>query len=234
MWTDNGSSACAEVIGRFCREGLTEQQLGSSYSDNIQTLKVYYQAYQETLADNQTKLSELQAQMPEPEKWADPAEWIMTEGEGIEDVILTHIQQADHRSILPHSVRTLAANLWQVVNTFKGGNQVKKEPTEKGTPETTVADPVVDPFEFPSSVPENAIITLEHNMRFDALRFSDSLNKMTGEAPDIQKPRLIGKAPEIFQWPRNEKVESSEVYGVAPMRGGSRSLEKSKVLGCCG
>ena len=104
---------CTEVIDRFCKEGITDQQLGRSYSDSIQTLKVYYQAYQETLADNKAKLPELQVQLPEPEKWAD---WITTEEEGIEDVILTYIERADHKSILPHSVRTLAANLWEVVN----------------------------------------------------------------------------------------------------------------------
>ena len=88
---------------------------------------------------------------------------------------------------------------------FPKKTPVKTEPVEKGTPETVLADPVVDPLEFPSSVAENAIITLEHNRRFDTVKHSDSLNTMASETADIQKPRLIGKAPEVFQWPRNEK-----------------------------
>ena len=94
---------CTEVIDRFCKEGITEQQLGRSYNDNIQTLKVYYQAYKETPADNQTKLPELQAQIREPEKWAD---CITMEGEGIEEVTLTHIKMAEHKSILAHWLQT--------------------------------------------------------------------------------------------------------------------------------
>ena len=82
---------------------------------------------------------------------------------------------------------------------------MKTEQVEKGTPETVLADPIEDPLEFPSSVPENTIIALEHNGRFDSLKYSDSLNKMASGAADIQKPRLIGKAREVFQWPRNEK-----------------------------
>ena len=72
----NTAPPCTEVIDRFCKEGITEQQLGRSYNYNIQTLKVYYQAYRETLDDHKTKLSELQSKVPGPDNWAD---WILTE-----------------------------------------------------------------------------------------------------------------------------------------------------------
>ena len=103
---------CIEVIDRFCKEGLIEQQSGGSFSDNMQTLQVYCQAYKETLEDHKTKLSELQSKIPEPDKWADK---ILNEGEGIREAILTHIKTADHKSLLPHSVCQLRSNLSQVV-----------------------------------------------------------------------------------------------------------------------
>ena len=97
----------------------------------------------------------MQLKVPGPETWAN---WILTEREGIEEVILTHIRTAEPYSILPNSVRKLASNMWQVVTSLqKKESQVKPEPVDTGTPETVMAEPVIDPVETPSSVPENAI-----------------------------------------------------------------------------
>ena len=55
----NTAPPCTEVVNLFCRDGITEQQRGRSYNDNIQSPKVHYQAYKETLADHKAKLTEL-------------------------------------------------------------------------------------------------------------------------------------------------------------------------------
>ena len=86
-------------------------------------------------------------------------------------------------------------------------------PTVTGTPATPaspmVLEPVVDPVDFPQSVPQNTFITIEHR-RFDWGKFSRDLLIEVMKVERELKPVINCKAPPLFIWPENKAWNTGE------------------------
>ena len=72
-------------------------------------------------------------------------------------------------------LKRLATGVWDLLKrlTEHMSPSVNKTPATPAS--TMVLEPVVDPVEFPPSVPQNTLISLEHNRRFDWAKFSRTL-----------------------------------------------------------
>ena len=85
---------------------------------------------------------------------------------------------------------------------------VVKTPATSAT--TVVLEPEIDPSQFGMSVPENTLITLSHNRRFDWEMFSGNLKAVTFKAEPKDKPVMHHKAPPVFVWPENDNWDCME------------------------
>ena len=69
-------------------------------------------------------------------------------------------------------------------------------------------EPEINPEEFEESVPENTLITLEHNRRFDWEAFAGGLLAEVMRVPKEQKPVITHKAPPLFFWHENRSWDA--------------------------
>ena len=79
---------------------------------------------------------------------------------------------------------------------------VVKTPATSAT--TAILEPEIDPVELGFSVPQNTLITLNHDRRFDWAVFSRDLLIEVLNAQKEHKPVIHHKAPPIFIWPENQ------------------------------
>ena len=69
-------------------------------------------------------------------------------------------------------------------------------------------EPEINPEEFGQSVPENTLITIEHNRRFHWEKFAGDLLAEVMRAPKEHKPAINHKAPPLFIWHENKAWDS--------------------------
>ena len=101
-------------------------------------------------------------------------------------------------------IKSLATGVWDLLKrlTEYMAPTVVRTPATSATAE--VLDPEIDPDDFGLSVPENALITRQHNRRFDWQIFARDLKIETLNSKVEDKPMIYHKAPPIFTWPENQ------------------------------
>ena len=95
-------------------------------------------------------------------------------------------------------IKSLATGVWDLLKRMTEyiAPTVVKTPATSATAE--VLDPEDDPDGFGLSVPENTLITRQHNRRFDWQKFARDLLIESLNAKVEDKPVIHHKAPPIF------------------------------------
>ena len=111
-------------------------------------------------------------------------------------------------STVKAKVKNITAGIWDTLKrlTEQLAPSVVRTPATVATKVTQ--EPEINPEEFGESVPENALITSEHNRRFDWEIFAGGLLAEVMRVPKERKPVINHKAPPLFFWHENKSWDA--------------------------
>ena len=198
-----------QVVQQFCHMGLTEQAVMQEHPlDNSQTEA--HRVYHDMVVKHRDAFHAVKAHISSAKNWVDLMRSSSID-DGPEVAVDIHMENPPPGlSTVKTRIKRLVTGVWDLLKglTEYLAPTVVKTPATSAT--TAVLEPEIDPSQFGMSVPENALITLSHNRRFDWEMFSGNLKAETFKAEPKDKPVIHHKAPPVFVWPENNNWDCME------------------------
>ena len=183
--------------------GLPHQAVAqASPVDNVQAESHYL--YEALLTKHREALRAVQGYVDSKENWTK----LMKDSkmdDAAESAVRIHVDKPpDQVSTVKAKIKNITAGIWDMLKrlTEHLAPSVVRTPATVATKVTQ--EPEINPEEFGGSVPQNTLITLEHNRRFDWEKFAGALLAEVMRVPKEQKPAIDHKAPPLFIWHENK------------------------------
>ena len=198
-----------KAVQHLCHVGLPQQAVTQDHPlDNSQTEA--HGIYDAMVTKYRDALHVVENHVNTKRSWVELMK-SSTIDDGPESAVDIHMDDPPAQiSSIRTRIKSLATGVWDLLKrlTEYMAPTVVKTPATSVT--TTILEPEIDPAEIGLSVPENALITLNHDRRFDWAAFSRNLLIQSLNAPIESKPVIHHKAPAIFTWPENQTWDSMD------------------------
>ena len=179
--------------------GLSHQAVAqASPVDNLQAES--HQVYELLLAKHREALKAVQTYVNSKTHWVTLMKGSMMD-DAAESAVHIHADKPPEQvSTVKAKIKNITAGIWDMLKrlTEQLAPSVVRTPATVAT--KVAQEPEIDPEEFEDSVPENTLITLTHNRRFDWIIFARDLLLEVMKVPKEQKPAINHKAPSLFVW----------------------------------
>ena len=192
-----------QVIQHFCHTGLSQQAVTQDHPlGNSQTEA--HKIYDELVTKYRDALRAVKEHLNSKKNWVELMK-LSEMDDGPEVAVDVHLDDSPAQiSSIKTRIKSLATGVWDLLKrlTEYMAPTVVKTPATSAT--TEILEPEIDPVDFGLSVPENTLITRQHNRRFDWNIFARDLMIETLIAKVEDKPVIHHKAPPVFTWPENQ------------------------------
>ena len=183
--------------------GLSHQAVAqASPVDNVQAES--HRLYEVLLTKHRESLKEVQAYVSSKPNWVK----LMKESK-LDDAAESAVSIHSYRTpglvaTAKVKIKNITAGIWDMLKrlTEQLAPSVAKTPATVAT--GVAQEPDIDPDAFEDSVPENTLISLAHNRRFEWEVFARALLIEVMRAPKEQKPMINHKAPPLLIWHANQ------------------------------
>ena len=195
------------IINQFCHMGLSHQAVAqASPVDNLQAES--HQVYELLLTKHREALKAVQTYVNSKAHWVTLMKGSMMD-DAAESAVHIHADKPPEQvSTVKAKIKKITAGIWDMLKrlTEQLAPSVVRTPATVAT--KAAQEPEIDPEEFEDSVPENTLITITHNRRFDWIKFARDLLLEVMKVPKEQKPAINHKAPSLFVWHENQAWDS--------------------------
>ena len=191
------------IIQKFCHLGLSHQAVAqASPVDNVQAES--HRLYELLLTKHRESLKEVQTYVNSKPNWVKLMKESKTDDAAESAVYIHSDKTPDLVSAVKVKIKNITAGIWDMLKRLSE----QLAPSVVKTPATVASrvaqEPEIDPDEFEDSVPENTLISLAHNRRFEWEAFAKGLLTEVLKAPKEQKPMINHKPPPLFIWHENQ------------------------------
>ena len=156
-----------QVIQKFCHNGLSQQAITQDHPlDNSQTEA--HQLYDKLVKEHNDAVRVVRDHINSKRSWIELMK-LSSIDDGPEVAVDVHLENPPAQvSSIKTRIKSLATGVWDLLKRMTE----YLAPTVVKTPATSVLDPETDPDVFGLSVPENTLITRQHNRRFNWQKFA--------------------------------------------------------------
>ena len=187
--------------------GLSHQAVAQASPVN-NTQAESHGLYELLLTKHREALRAVQGHVDSKANWTTLMKGSMMD-DAAESAVHIHVDKPpDQVSTVQAKLKNITAGIWDMLKrlTEHLAPSVVRTPATVATQVTQ--EPEINPEEFEESVPENTLITSEHNRRFDWEVFAGELLIEIMKVSKEQKPVINHKAPPLFFWHENRSWDA--------------------------
>ena len=185
------------IVQKFCHMGLSHQAVAQATPvDNTQAES--HGLYDVLLTKHRESLKEVQTYVNSKPNWVKLMKGSMMD-DAAESAVHIHADKTPEQvSTVKTKIKTITAGIWEMLKrlTEHLAPSVVRTPATVAT--RVAQEPEADPPEFEDSVPENTLITSDHNRRYNWELFAGELLLEVMKVPKEQKPMIDHKAPPLI------------------------------------